>query len=53
MFRHFCSAYRDALDKFRRKVDCIFPADTYWLVRLAGVCCAPIDTARPILDDST
>lgn len=50
MLKHFRSAYREALDKFRKQVACVFPAGTYWLVRLAGVCCAPLETARPALD---
>jgi putative transposase len=52
MLRHFRSAYRDALEKFRRKAPCVFPAGTYWLVRLADVCCAPLSTARPVLDST-
>lgn len=52
MLRHFRSAYREALEKFRRRAGCVFPAGTYWLVRLASVCCAPLHTARPVLDST-
>lgn len=52
MLQHFRAAYREALEKFRRNAACVFPAGTYWLARLTAVCCAPLDTARPVLDSS-
>jgi REP element-mobilizing transposase RayT len=51
MLRHFRAAYREALHRWRGgEHSVVFPAGTYWLVRLCQVCCAALDTAISVLD---
>jgi putative transposase len=40
-YRSFLWAYRYARDRWRRGLDAIFPAGTYWLTRFAHVDVAP------------
>ena len=50
MLKHFRSAYREALSKWRNGQSCVFPAGCYWLARFANVCVAPLETAYPALE---
>jgi len=42
--RNFREQYREAWHRFRRGLKATFPAGTYLLRRLYGVCCHPLDT---------
>ena len=41
-YRSFLCAYKHARDRWRRGLDAVFPAGTYWLTRFAHVHVAPI-----------
>ncbi len=42
--RNFRECYREAWHRYRRGLKAVFPAGTYLMRRLYGVCCEPLDT---------